>query len=356
MTTESQRIAPLDEFDAAVSSAPAPPGVALHVLQNDVWRVGVLPGTGASLAFGRVCHDGQWFDLLRPTRTDRYRSVEDCASFVMLPWSNRVAGAVLRFGGEQHRMRINADDGTAIHGTARDFPWDVELATGNALIATFDSRAFSGVNYPWPFTARLLYQLTGSRLTITTSLRNEHDEPVPVGFGHHPYLAKALTGPDDEALLQLPFDRYFETERAIPSGPAVPVEPRVDFRELRPLGPEFVDDCLTGRLPGAPLRVVYPSSRRIVTIGADDVFTHAVVYVPTDRPYFAVEPVTNANDAFTLHERGVAGSGLVVLPPGETLEGSTWFDVGPWAAGNGHAETAARRLVLEVAGELPDHG
>lgn len=354
MTTESPRIRTVDALVGSAAPAQAPPGPALHVLQNETWRVGVLPGTGASLAFGRICHDGQWFDLLRPTRPDRYWSVEDCASFVMLPWSNRISGAVLRYRGERHRMRVNADDGTAIHGTARDFAWEVELATGTALVATFDARRFSGVNYPWPFTARLVYRVEGTRLSITTSMRNEHDEPVPVGFGHHPYLSKALTGPGDEAMLQLPFAQYFEAERALPSAPPVPVEPRVDFRELRPLGSEFVDDCLTGRLAGAPMRVVYPESRRIVTIGADDVFTHAVVYVPTDRPHFAVEPVTNANDAFTLHERGVPQSGLVVLAPGESLEGSTWFDVGPWAAGNGHADGHHRRLLLDVAGDLPD--
>jgi aldose 1-epimerase len=213
----------------------------------------------------------------------------------------------------------------------------VELATSTAIMATLDTRRFCGVNYPWPFTARLVYELSDTRLTVTTTVRNEHDRPVPVGLGHHPYLARALTGPGDEALLQLPYARYFETERALPSGPPVDVEPRVDFRALRPLGDTFVDDCLTGRTPGS-IRIVYPKAGHVVTMGADDVFTHAVVYIPPGKPFFAVEPVTNANDAFTLHERGVDGSGLVVLAPGEALEGSIWLDIGSWSGSNGYLD------------------
>jgi aldose 1-epimerase len=42
-----------------------------------------------------------------------------------------------------------------------------------------------------------------------------------------------------------------------------------------------------------------------------------VVYVPPGKSYFAVEPVTNANDGFNLFERCVRGSGIFVLEPGE---------------------------------------
>lgn len=304
-----------------------PDAAGLHVLQNDVWRLGVLPGTGGSLAFGQIEQDGRWLDLLRPTPADRCHSVEDCASFVMLPWSNRVADAQLVFGGSRYRLRRNADDGTAIHGTARDFPWRVSDAGGTRLVLRFDSREFHGVNYPWPFSAALTYQVSGGRLTVVTEVCNEHDAPIPVGFGHHPYFARALRGPDDVAQLELPYGEHFELRHALPVGPPVPVSPRVDFRRLRPLGEAFVDDCLTGRAPGAPVRIAYPQSGRTVTFGADDVFTHAVVYIPRGGSYFAVEPVTNANDAFTLHERGTPKSGLVVLAPGEGLRGRIWLDV-----------------------------
>ncbi|MDQ1289687.1 MAG: aldose 1-epimerase [Actinomycetota bacterium] len=300
---------------------------AVHRLESDTWRVGVLPRTGGSLAYGMIRVAGAWVNLLRPTPAGSYGSVEDCASFVMLPWSNRIGEACLGYAGRHYPLRINAADGTAIHGTAREFPWEVMVADGSMLIVSFDSRRFHGVNYPWPFSATIVYEVSGSRFTVTTELRNQHDEAIPVGFGHHPYFARSLSGPDDVAHLELPFDECFELEKALPTGPPTSVDPRVDFRSLRPLGDEFVDDCLTSRRPGAPVRIVYPASGRRLTMGADDVFTHLVVYVPQDRPFFAVEPVTNANDAFQLHERGIPESGLVVLSAGEALRGSFWLDL-----------------------------
>jgi len=303
---------------------PATPQV--HVLENQGWRVGLLPGTGGSVAFGQVRGVEGWVDLLRPAPGEGFVTPEDCGSFVMLPWSNRIGRAQLRFRGERHRLRVNADDGTAIHGTARDFPWEVSLASRSAIAMSFDSREFCGVNYPWPFSATITYRLAGRRLTISTEICNQHSAPVPVGFGHHPYFARSLAGPEDAAHLELPFTEYFPLQRALPSGPALPVDARVDFRALRPLGDAFVDDCLTGRLDGAPVRIVYPESGRTVCMGFGEEFTHAVVYIPRDGPYFAVEPVTNANDAFSLHERGVPGSGLVVLEPDEGLRAEFWLE------------------------------
>jgi aldose 1-epimerase len=297
------------------------------LLQNSAWQIGVLPGTGASLAFGRISSEDGWTDLLRPTPDQGVVTVEDCSSFALLPWSNRVGGAVLDFAGRRHRLRVSADDGSALHGTAREFPWTLEDLAETGMAARFDSRDFSGVNYPWSFSARSVLELTGRRFTITLSIRNEDVTPIPVGLGHHPYFRKALAGPRDQALLEIPCSQYFELNRALPTGPPAPVSSRVDFRSPRPLGGQFVDDCLTGRTPGAPIRLHYPVSGRSVTFGADDVFTHVVVYIPQESQDFAVEPVTNANDAFTLHSRGIPGSGLIVLEPGQEVTGSLWLEV-----------------------------
>ncbi len=44
-----------------------------------------------------------------------------------------------------------------------------------------------------------------------------------------------------------------------------------------------------------------------------------MLFAPVGEPYFAVEPVTNATNAFNLHAAGVAGSGTLVLAPGATV-------------------------------------
>ena len=65
---------------------------------------------------------------------------------------------------------------------------------------------------------------------------------------------------------------------------------------------------------GAPARIVYPGARADgsdveVSIHADDVYAHWVVYVPVRRTYFAVEPATNANGGFALADNE-AGPGF----------------------------------------------
>ena len=46
--------------------------------------------------------------------------------------------------------------------------------------------------------------------------------------------------------------------------------------------------------------------------------SHHIMYNP-QKPYFAVEPVTNANNGVNLHAKGDASSGIAVLEPGEIL-------------------------------------
>jgi aldose 1-epimerase len=150
---------------------------------------------------------------------------------------------------------------------------------------------------------------------------------MPAGFGHHPYFQRALSGPSDTVTLEIPCARFFELERAIPSAPPIPVQPRVDFRTLRPLGPEFIDDCLTGRTGGNPIRFVYTESEQEILLHFDDIFQNVVVYVPRDKAYFAVEPVTNANDGFNLYDRRIQGSGVFVLEPGQEQQGTFTLDV-----------------------------
>ena len=64
--------------------------MTLHVIENDVWQVGLLPATGMSTAFGRMKRAGGVVDFLRPTPEGAYGRASDCASYLLIPWSNRV--------------------------------------------------------------------------------------------------------------------------------------------------------------------------------------------------------------------------------------------------------------------------
>lgn len=298
------------------------------VLDGEDWQLGVLPETGASLAFGRILVDGRWRDLLRPTRQPDLTRPAGCASHVLIPFSNRVRDGVLRFGGRTWQLRRNSPDGTAMHGTGYELAWEVADLSDTHVTCVLRSAAVIGANYPWSFEATVRYGIDGRRLTVDTSVTNTDDEPFPAGFGHHPYFQRGITAPAvGEVEVSIPADLAYPLHRALPTGPPVPVPPALDFRRPRRLDGESVDACLTGLRPGEPVRMTWPRSGVSAELHADPVFTHTVFYVPRGRRYFSVEPVTNANDGFSLLADGVDGHGVFVLEPGQTRHGRIELDV-----------------------------
>ena len=296
------------------------------VLRSGRWEVGVLPGTGAALAYGRIrTADGVWRDLLRPTPRTRYADPERCASFPMLPWSNRIEAGLLPFAGRTWQLQRNGKDGTAIHGALRHVPWAVESAADESLVLQADAASLVGVNFPWRFAARVGYALRDDALEVTTSLRNTDAEPFPAGFGHHPYFRRSLVAvgeplPDEpgEPVLQVGARAGYVLRGGLATGVAGAIPPRADYRTARPVGSVHVDDVLTDRTVG-PLATLRYASGVTVTLEADPVYSHVIVYAPHGRGFLAVEPATHVNGGFALHAAGVPGTGVAVLEPGEEL-------------------------------------
>lgn len=298
------------------------PMTDMIALENDFWQVGLVPATGGSVAYTRAQVAGSWLEVLRPTPDDALDQVWETASFPLVPWSNRFFEGRFTWRDEDYQLRVNFKDGTAIHGTALEFPWRVTEATPTSAWFEFRSADFYGVNYPWAFSSKLGYELDGERFVWTMEITNDTDEPFPAGLGHHPFFLRELVdgqgnvvgGP---AQLQLNCTRYYPGKGCIPFAGAEDLEPRVDFRQLRPLGEEFVDDCFTGRTSSIIATVEYPGALTL-DMEAGALLEHAVVYIPQGLPIWALEAVTNANDGINLESRGIPGAGVFVLQPGET--------------------------------------
>jgi aldose 1-epimerase len=301
------------------------------VLRNGRWEIGVLPASGAALAYGRVLVGDRWRDLLRPTRSEHRTAPERCASFPLVPWSNRIADGRLRFEGREWLLARNGADGTAIHGATTGFAWTVVARDEDRVVLELSTRDLVGVNFPWRFRARVAYTLTGDGLSVTTTVENDDDETFPAGFGHHPYFQRSLVAGGPEALLEVPARRGYALVRAMATGPAGDLPERADYRALRPVGDVFVDDCLTDLEPGSATRIVYPAAPGVgeveVRLTADPVYSHTVVYAPRARSYFAVEPVTNCNGAFALLDAPGTDHGVFLLGPGEQRTGTFTLEV-----------------------------
>lgn len=303
-----------------------PVGLHMVTLRSDRWEVDVLPGTGAALAAGRIhTDDGVWRDLLRPTPHAALTNPERCASFPMLPWSNRIDAGLLLYGGRTWQLQRNGSDGTAIHGALRHAPWQLVAKSDDEATLQVDSAGMVGVNFPWRFTASVGYALRGNSLVVTTSLLNADVEAFPAGFGHHPYFVRSLlpvgARPHDEPgepLLRVGARAGYTLLGGLATGAAGAIPPRADFRSERPVGAAHIDDVLTDRAPG-PLATLRYDSGVTVRVDADAAYSHVVLYAPRRRGYLAIEPVTHVNGGFALREAGVPGTGVTVLSPGDEL-------------------------------------
>jgi aldose 1-epimerase len=87
---------------------------------------------------------------------------------------------------------------------------------------------------------------------------------------------------------------------------------------------EGIDNCFADWT--RPAHIAWPDRGLALSIDADPVFRHLVVYVPPGRDSFAVEPVSNLTDGLNRLDGGVE-HGFAVLEVGATARGSIRFAV-----------------------------
>jgi len=314
-------------MDASTSRSPtgaSRPGEA--VLRSSKLELTFLPGFGCHWTRLRAEIQGEWRDVLDPVPPEAALAAGGLhGSFIMAPWSNRIAGASFAFEGKTHSLRSSSKDGTAIHGDVRSRPWRVVDRSETRFEAALRTEDFPDFNYPFPLVLRHTLEIRGERLRVDISIENSGRSRAPVGFGFHPYFRRRLTERDEDCIVILPADLVYPAERCIPTGPPQPVTGELDLRRKERLGARGLDHCYTG-ITAPDIRVVYPGSDVELRFRVDPIFGHAVVYTPNKpdgepEAFIAVEPVTNANDGFNLRERGYERSGVKVLDPGETWGG-----------------------------------
>ena len=294
----------------------------LYTITNDTWQVGILPETGASVAFGRIRRSDTYVDVMRPTIESDYGNASLCASFIMLPWANRLRDARFQFRGVEYQLEPTSADGTAIHGTVRKLAWRVVSADDTHVRLVFDSALQEKINYPFEFSAEAEYRLDGCDFIMQVTLKNEDKQPIPAGFGHHPYFLIAPESPDNRVMLEIPCDQQYMLHHELPTEPPHPITPSADYRSLKALDYNTHDDLLTGRHDDKPMRIVYPLWNLNLEFHAEPLFKQILLFVPPEKPFFALEPQTNANDGFNLMEKGIDPAGVFVLEPGESKRGT----------------------------------
>lgn len=298
--------------------------MALKLIESDVWRLWSDPEVGVQWMAAEVHREGAWHAVVPDCRAadgsgagQSAKAPLAAANFHMLPYSNRIKDGKFDFQGQS--ITLENGENHAIHGPLRKLPWRVTRHDNDALTCEFHSTDHPGINWPWAISARLEQKIAGNLLSSHITLTNESDTDMPAGFGWHPYFVQVVNG--SEPTLTLPVDGVFPDAAGdcLPDGEAVPLPESLDFRQPRKLDADQRIDCCLSGLHGT-CEIDWQDGGIKLLMQSSDLCRYLVLFNP-DMPHFAVEPVTNANDAFNLSTRGIE-SGTQVLKPGESLHAS----------------------------------
>lgn len=293
-------------------------------LESNKLRVLISPKVGGSISSMKYNYRGEWVDVMRPTPSTAIerREAGAFASFNLIPFSNRIENGILQYRGKEYILEINNPDGHTIHGEVWQRPLKVIHRDSTKVVLSFESEEFADVSWPFPFYSEITYELVEENcLAITILLRNVGNSTMPGGIGMHPYFMRRLTEADNRVDLRMPIKGIYPGDTTIPTGHYIEVEDKLNFTQGRELTDDFLDNCFA--IDNGDIVISWPGSGICVIMEKDDIFSHGIIYCPKDeKDFFAIEPVTNCNNAFNMAEQGIDETGTIYIEPGASIEGT----------------------------------
>jgi aldose 1-epimerase len=244
---------------------------------------------------------------------------------ILYPWPNRIGDAQWSFSDRIAQPTVNdAHHATAIHGLVRWRPFQVESVNQNRCVLKL--LLHPTPDYPFLSEIVIAYHLGALGLTVTTTVTNRDDVPIPFGVGFHPYLS--VTTPTIEgAELQVPAQAYVDVnERQLPTGEILPVTGNaLDFTKSKSINGHDLDVTYTELIrddSGLATVVVTDATGGAIELSMDRNFAYVQLYTGDTlergrrRTAIAVEPMTCPPDALR------SGKDVIVLEPGQHWAGS----------------------------------
>ncbi len=286
-------------------------------------RLTLAPEIGGAIA----AYEWNGKPILRPTSGEALAAgdVRSFSSYPLIPFSNRIADAMLHWGGEAYPLqRFLPGESHAIHGNGWHRAWNiVEQAPTRATVElVHDAAGDNAREWPFPYRARQAFDLAADTLTLTLTIFNTGGAPFPFGLGWHPFFpCNAAT------VLGFVAGGVWRTDPTLLPTRLDPVPQAWNFGAPRPIAATTLDNCFAGWQPPATLR--WPDRGLAVAVTADDACEHLVVFIPPDRDYLAVEPVTHMTNAFNRATAGQLDTGTRLLAPRATFSCTMRISVSP---------------------------
>jgi aldose 1-epimerase len=283
-------------------------------LKAGALEVGLVPQIGGSVSFMRW----RGIDVMRRlSHHDRDAgNVLGVAMFPMTPYANRIVGNAFEFGTKRWQvLPNNPPEKFNVHGSGWKSPWtvvDVGASEASLLLeVTADPE-------PYSYRAMQTFAVSGEGLSVRMTLTNTGPFSMPFGFGLHPWFER-----DQDVTLQFSARRFYLEEPDGVSGDPVTLPPELDFAIGCPLPSGWRNNDYGGWDGEATLR--FPARGVGLRMVADTVFKHLMLYADPTKPYFCVEPQTNASGAFNRRQWDDPEEGVILLAPGESAGGTVSF-------------------------------
>ncbi len=244
---------------------------------------------------------------------------------VLYPWPNRIGDGEWSFSDRKASPTI--DDvvhATAIHGLVRWRPFRIDAVNQNRCVLSLFLHPTP--DYPFLSEISVAYHLGALGLTVTTTVTNRDEVPIPFGVGFHPYLA--VTTPTIEgAQLEVPARAYVAlNDRQLPTGEILPVNGhQLDFTQRKSVSGHELDVTFTELVrddSGMATTVLVDANGGEIELSVDRNFPYLQIYTGDHlergrrRTSVAVEPMTCPPDGLR------SGKDIVVLEPGQHWAGS----------------------------------
>jgi aldose 1-epimerase len=280
-------------------------------LMHGVDRCELLPQVGGSVAAWIV--QGQPMLRTASAASTAARNPFGMASFPLVPYSNRIGNATFEWNGKVVTLARNfAPEPHAIHGLGFERPWRVHAQTTDSALLTLLHQP--DASWPWPFEARQRITIADRELTLDLTAINLAPRPVPLAFGHHPYIPQSGASLTFRARgVWLVGEDGLPSERVKPSG-------KFDFSRATPVLHGGVDHCFTCWT--GPAIITWPDKPWALEISGSPELPSAVVCIREGEDGFCFEPVPHINNSLNMPDREPA---IPVIAPGKTFRASIRF-------------------------------
>lgn len=264
------------------------------------------------------CIRGLWLNdvpVLRPPPTEPLTSARAAGCYPLVPFSNRIAQATLKWQGTSHPLiQNNGAEPHAIHGVGWQAAWTVLDSDEQFAMLSFEHRKNSA--WPFAFDASQTFRVRPGVLELTLSITNQSGAPAPAGLGWHPFFVK-------RAGSRIAFEatgRWEMGDDKLPTHRSVSRGLDADCTDLD------VDHCFDGWAGVADLRDGQLHTRITSSL------RHLVVFTRAARDSVAIEPVSHVNNALNLMDNTAGAAddlGVRVLQAGESMTAQMSIHTGP---------------------------